>query len=485
MYWNLSFKVPYEIFRFGISIVVARILDPKDFGIVSIATMIIFYSNTLTNLGFKSALVQRKEITDEHVSSVFTADLAISCFMTGLFYFLAPGIALFFHSPESIPVIRAMSLTFVLTTFYDLPYTLFRRDLNFKVISLVDTSKEVLMSGTTVVLALLGYKYWSIVWGQLVPLTLAAVYLIVKMERKPKISINSGALRDLFNYGAWSFVRTQLAFFSGRMDRLLVGRYLGTSILGVYDKAKSFSQMPTDSISSNINTVLYSSFSRIQDKPAELMNMLKKSLVVMSIINFPVYVGLYAIAPHFVPVVLGTKWISLIVPLQILCVSGIFASFGGMFSIAAVGVGNYRKFTLWQIIVTGLLLVLWLALVRWGIVAVAYGAIVYSVLMLAIAVVIVREKIALSWKDVADCILPAFISSGIMLAVVEAAYFFFITKYNLLNLVAVVGAGALAYGLAIMNMPGSMLEGMRTSVVRDLNGFWGKLKFACKSASLR
>ena len=232
MYWNLSFKIPYEVFRFGISIVVARLLDPRDFGIVSIATMIIFYSNTLTNLGFKSALVQRKEITDEHISSVFTADLAISCVMACLFYFLAPLIAGFFHAPESIAVIRVMSLTFILTTFYDLPYTLFRRDLNFKVISLVDTAKEVLMSVITVVLAIYGFQYWSIVWGQLVALTLAALFLMVKARRKPRLSRNVAALKDLFNYGIWSFVRTQLAFFSGRMDRLIVGRYLGMSVLG-------------------------------------------------------------------------------------------------------------------------------------------------------------------------------------------------------------------------------------------------------------
>ena len=482
MYWNLSFKIPYEVFRFGISIIVARVLDPRDFGIVSIATMIIFYSNTLTNLGFKSALVQRKEITDDHISSVFTADLTISAFMACLFYFLAPAIASFFHSPESITVIRVMSLTFVLTTFYDLPYTLFRRELNFKVISIVDTAKELLMSLITVFLAIYGYKYWSIVWGQLVALTLAATYLMVKAQRKPRLSFNYSALKDLINYGVWSFIRTQLAFFSGRMDRLLVGRYLGMSILGIYDKAKSFSQMPTDSISSNINTVMYSSFSRIQDKQDDLRNMLKKSLLLTSVINLPLFVGLYAIAPHFVPVVLGEKWSGLIIPLQILCVSGIFVSFGGLFSIAAVGIGNYQKYTIRLIIITILSLLLWLVLVKWGIVAVAYGAVVYSVLSLAIAVGIVREKIQISWKDIMPCIAPALISSLLMLLCVEGVYLLFITKYSLMNLVAVIAIGAAIYLIALAKIPSSMLDSIRTSVIHDVSAAWGKFKYACKSS---
>ncbi len=482
MYWNLSFRIPYEAFRFGVSIIVARLLDPKDFGIVSIATMIIFYSNTLTNLGFKSALVQRKEITNEHISSVFTADLTISFFMACLFYFLAPAIAAFFHSPESIPVIRVMSLTFVITTFYDLPYTLFRRDLNFKVITLVDTIKETFMSTITVVLAYLGFKYWSIVWGQLVPLTLAAIYLIVKAERKPSLSFRYGALKDLFNYGVWSFVRSQLSFFSSRLDRLIVGRYLGMSVLGIYDKSKSLSQMPTESISSNINNVLYSSFSRIQDKKDEIVSMLKKSIVLTSVINFPIFVGLYAIANHFVPVVLGEKWSAMIIPLQIMCISGIFASFSGLLLTAAVNIGNYKKYTIRQMIATGLLFILWLIVVRWGIVAVALGAVIFSLVTFFIGIGIVREKIPLSWMEFARCVVPALIGCAAMLICVKSIYMLFITRYTLINLIAIVSAGALTYVVVMLKIPGSALENLRSSLKRDLNVVWVKFKNACTSS---
>jgi len=482
MYWNLSFKIPYEMFRFGVSIVVARLLDPKDFGIVSIATMIIFYSNTLTNLGFKSALVQRKEITKEHITSVFTADLMISFFMMCLFYFLAPLIADFFHSPESMNVIRVMSLTFVLSTFYDLPYTLFRRDLNFKVITIVDTTKEVSMSLITVILAIYGLKYWSIVWGQLIPLSIAAVFLIFKAHWKPRLSRTFVALKDLFDYGAWSFVRTQLYFFSSRLDRLIVGRYLGMSILGVYDKAKSLSQMPSESISSNINNVLYSSFSRIQDKKEELVSMLKKSIVVTSIINFPIYVGLFAVAHHFVPVVLGEKWNAMIVPLQIMCISGIFASFSGLLLTAAVNIGNYKKYTIRQMIATGILFILWLVLVQWGIVAVALGAVMYSLLTFYVGIGIIREKIALPWKVFALCIMPALISSLIMLLCIEVIYALLISKYTLINLVAVIVAGTVTYMILIMKIPSSALDSIRSSVQRDLSAAWVKFKYACKAS---
>ncbi len=476
IYWNLSFKIPYNVFRFGVSIVIARLLDPKDFGIVSIATMIIFYSNSLTNLGFKRAIVQRKEITRDHISSVFMTDLTISLFMACLFYFLAPGIAGFFHSPESLPVIRVMSLTFVLTTFYDMPYVLFERDLNFKVLSLVDTAKELSMSLITVVLAVYGFQYWSIVWGQLVTLTIAAIYLMIKNRQKPRISFKLAALKELFNYGIWSFVRTQLAFFSERMDRLIVGRYLGMSTLGIYDKAKSFSQLPTEVISANINSIMYSSFSRIQDKYSEVRNMLKKSLIVTSVLNMPLFFGLYAVAPHFVPVILGEKWNGMIVPLQILCISGVFSSFGLLFANVAVGIGNYKKYSVRLIVVTLLSVVFWLLLVKWGITAVAYGSIVYSVLMLFIALGIIREKIQFSWKDLMQCVAPALLGSFLMLASVKGVYLLFITKYTVLNLTAVIAIGAAVYAVAIMKIPSTLLDSVRTSALHDVRSAWGKLK---------
>jgi teichuronic acid exporter len=482
LYWNLSLKVPYEIFRFGVSIVVARILEPKDFGIVSIASMIIFFSNTLTNFGFNHALVQRKEITTRHIHSVFTVDLLISCFMICVFYFSAPGIASFFHSPESKNVIRVMSLVFIITTLYDLPYALLRRDLNFKLISITDTTKEVFISLLTLSFAIFGFKYWSIVWGQLIPLSAITVFLIMKAKWRPTISYSHTALKELFSFGAWSFIRSQLYFFNSRLDRLIVGRYLGPSILGVYDKSKSLSQMPTESIATNINTVLFSSFSRIQDNKAEIVNMLKKSLVVTSVLIFPIFIGLYAIAELFVPIVLGNKWNAMIVPLQIMCVSGIVASLNGLFSTVAVGIGDYQKYTIQQIITTCILFLLCLIAVQWGIEAVALGVVLYSLVSSYLGFIIIKKKIDFTWKELLKCISPALICSVIMLVSVKVVVFLFFIKHDLLTLCAMIMVGAATYIVAILKIRSSALDSLRASVGHDINSAWIKFKCAFKSS---
>lgn len=481
LYWNLSLKIPYEFFRFATSIIVARILEPKDFGIVSIASMAIYYSNTITSLGFNQALVQRKEITEKHINSVFTFNLAISIILVCIFYLMAPVIASFFSSPESKNVIRVLSTVFILTTLHEIPYTLLRRDINFKTISLIDTTKEVSMTLITLALVMVGFKYWAIVLGHLIPLFFVMLYLLYRVGWRPRISYHHASLKELFNFGIWSFINTQIYFFSTRIDRLIIGRALTPAILGLYDKAKSLSQMPSESIGTNINTVLFSSFSRSQQGAEELKNILRKALVLISAINFPIYIGLYAVAPHFVLVLLGEKWRQMIAPLQILCIGGFFASFNGLFSAFNFGTENYRKHNIRVIIATCFLIAESIFLVRFGIEAVAAGVAIYSLIVFYLTYEIIREKFNMPWKELIACILPAILAGTIMFLVIKAYYIAFSKEFTFISLFSMVVIGALTYIISIVILPMAILDNIRTSIYNDFEKAWTKFKYIFKT----
>lgn len=480
LYWNVITRILYELFRFGTSIIVARILDPKDFGIVSIATIVIFYTNTITNFGFNQALVQKKDITARHINSVFTLDLTISICMAGLFYTLAPTIASFFNSPESRDVIRVLSLIFILTTLYDLPYTLLRRDINFRIISIVDAAKEVSMAIITLALAMAGFKYWSLVIGQIVPLLAATLYLLYKTEWSPRISYDLEPLKDLFNFGTWSFIRGQLVFFINRVDRIIIGRFYTPSTLGLYDRAKSLSQMPNETIAQNINSVLLSSFSRAQHDDQGLRNLLVKGLVIISVLNFPIYLGLYVVAPHFIFVLFGEKWKATIDSLQILCLSGIFASFNGLFSTFIIGVGNYQKYSVHLIFLTCFLFIECLFLAPLGIAAVAAGVSLFSLLIFFVSFQHIKKRIQFTWREFAVCVLPAFFCSMIMLLTTKLSLVLFFEKVSLINLLAMVSIGACTYIALIVLIPVPNLNDIRTSIYRDLTAVWCRLKYTIR-----
>lgn len=474
LYWNVLLKVPYEVFRFGTSIFVARILEPKDFGIVSIATMVIYYANTITNLGLNQALVQRKEITERQINSVFTIDLTISILLVAIFYGLAPYVAVFFKSPESMEVIRVVSFIFILTTFQELPHALLRRELNFKVVSIINISREVAMSALTLLLAFKGFGYWSIVWGSLLPLLVSSVYMGHKAGWVPKISYHHESARKLFHFGIWSFVNSQVHFFSTRIDRIVLGKFLGPSLLGLYDKAKGLSQMPRESIGGNINTVFFSSFSRSQKNDEELAGMLKKGLMITSLLCFPLYFGLFAVSEQFVIVLLGEKWRAAILPLQILCAGGLIESLNGILANFVIGTGNYQKYTVRIIFSTVFLFLMSLFFVKWGIAAVAVGVVLYWLVQFFLTFSLLQEKISFSLIEYTKSIMPALLCSLIMFFSIQLAYSSFFENMNFLNLVSLVVIGISVYATSVLIIPSSNLAYLRNTILSDVKARFNK-----------
>lgn len=472
--WNVSVKAPYEVFRFGISIIVARILDPRDFGIVSIATMLIYYANTLTNLGFNQALVQRYEINNGHVNSVFTLDLSVSIFMAGLFYAFAPLMASFFRSPESISVIRAMSLSFIVSTFYDLPHCLLRRNLHFQITSIVDATREVLVSIITVFLAISGFRYWSIVWGHLIPILFCAMYLCFKARWLPTFQYHHSRIQELFTFGIWSFVRAQVYFLTNRIDRFIIARFSDLATLGLYDKAKSLSQMPYESITAQLNSVLFSSTSRSQYEVDSIANLLYKSLTIVSLLTFPIYFGLCSVAEHFVLVMLGKKWSMIIIPLQIMSLSGIFLSTSGVMGTVLTGGGFHKQYSILQIIGTVFLFCLSLFMVPFGIEAVSVGFLIYAVISFIMNFVLLKRMIHFGLKDFIVAVFPALAASVLMFSCVKLIHLVLVEKFTMLNLSLMVIIGVSTYFAELFFLNVKYTYNLKTLIPLDIYSLFEK-----------
>jgi O-antigen/teichoic acid export membrane protein len=468
IYWKLFLSIPYEVLRFGIAVFVIRTLDPKDFGLMAIASMVILYANMVTNLSFNHALVQKDKINDKHITTVFTVDLFISIFLTALIFFLAPFIAGFFRAPASENVIKVLSLKFILTTFYNLPTALFRRNIDFKIISVVNFMRGCATSFITLTLVIMGFRVWALVYGQLIPLLIAAVYLNLKSTWKPKVGYDHASLKDLFGFGVWNFIRHQIRYFATHIDRLIIGRLLGAVSLGFYEKARSFVRLPINVLSTNVNTVLFSSFSRSQAIGKELKNLLKKSIVIHSIISFPVHMGIIVIAPYFVFVILGDKWTDIIYPLQILALSGFAMPLSGLFASFNVAVGNYKSHTIRLFLASLCFALSCLILVRFGLNGIASSFVGYSLLAFFLTSRLVFKKCSISLNEFVLCLAPSFLGSMSMLGIVKLFSKLYFSEYNLLSLSMIVLIGAAWYVAFIALFPSSILGGIRSSIYRDL-----------------
>lgn len=445
LYWDSIIRIPSQIITLAISICVTRILDPKDFGVMGIVMMLVGYSNLITNFGFNEAIIQ-KGITNRLVlRSIFTFNLAVSCLLAMLFYFLSGIMAAYFQVPECEAVLKAMSLVFILSSFTSVPASLLRRDMKFKYIALLDFGSALSMNVLTLLFALAGFGYWALAYGQLIPLAVLAITLCGITGWVPIISYSHASMEGLFHFGVWNFMKAQLAFVSQHVDRFIIGKWMDPNSLGFYDKALSIAGMPYNSLVMNINSVMFSSFSGIKDKREDLQSKFGKSLVLLSLINCPIYLGLIAIAPHFVVVLLGEKWRAVTLPLQIMAGGMLVRSFGGLIASLNVGVGHYREHTVLALGALMCFVVSAVALLPFGIVGIAISYCVYSILQVYLWMDLSVRCVAITWKVVFLSIFPAFSASAVMFLVAESASQWVFIDHSFMDLVLLLIVSALTY----------------------------------------
>ena len=445
LYWNTLLRIPSQMIRFVLSIIIARLLVPNDFGILAIAMMAVNYANLITNFGFNEALIQRRIKDKKIIDSIFTADLIISLLLAGIVLSIAGYIAMFFNSPESKNAIRILSLMFIITTFYGLARAILRRDMDFKTVSIMDITLAISTSIVTLILAMNDFQYWSLIYGQLIPHLIVTVGICIKIKWVPALYYSHSSMKPIYNFGVWNFLKTQVEYVTQYIDKLIIGRFLGTASLGFYDKSMNIAKMPLESFTSSINSVMFSSFSNDKEYNHELQIKFKKTLSVISLINMPIYFGLIAIAPYFVYALLGNKWTPMIVPFHIILIACIFRSFGGLIASLNVAVGKYKKHTLLNLLSSAILIISCFILISFGINGVSAGFLLYCIIVIFLTMSLAISNINILWKDVIYSILPGLIGSTIMFAIMKALSYFFLTEYTLLNTLILIGTGILTY----------------------------------------
>ncbi len=475
IYWNTLLRIPVQLICFSLSIFIARLLDPSDFGIMAIAMMCIGYANMMTNFGLNEAIIQQTITCKKTINSIFTVDITLSVILAVTFALGAGIIANFFHDPRSQGVVRLMSLVFIITTFSGIPIALLRRDSNFQIFSLVDMSRSITVAVLTLALAYLNFGYWSLAYGQLIPSFIFTVILCIKTRWKPEISLNYKLLRPVINFGSWSFIRTQSNFFTSHVEKILIGRILGTYSLGIYDKSKSIARVPSDSIFMNINSVMYSTFSKNKKDKETLLRNFCKSIVLISIISFPVYLGCVLIAPYFVQVLLGDKWIDMILPFQIILSGFIFKSFGGILTSFNIAVGNYKSQTIYTILSGFVLIALCFLLLEYGIIGMATAFFIYCLFEFSFYIYLSLSILKISLVSFFSYMFTGMWSSAVMFISTRYLSVNYFIESNLFNMVMLVLSGAIVYVFCVMIDFSQYSRDFKHKIFSDMSAFVSKI----------
>jgi O-antigen/teichoic acid export membrane protein len=318
--WSASVRLLSQVVTWAITLVVIRLLTPADYGLLAMSTVFVAFVSMFSEFGLGAAVVQRREIDERLLRRVFGVVLAVHCSLTCLLALAAPLIAAFYAEPRVTPVIRVLSLQFVIAAFAVVPDALLQRRMEFRNRSLLDLSGAIAGSLLTLAMAYAGAGVWALVMGSLLVQAWRSIGLnfFSPFLSWPDFSISG--LRSLLAFGGHVTAAGVLGMIFVQMDTIICAKMLGNQILGVYSVAVNLASLPIQKTAGLVNAVAFPAFSSMQHDVERVRTNVLLGTRILSFFAFPVAWGISSIAPEIVEVILGPRWTLATVPLQALSV---------------------------------------------------------------------------------------------------------------------------------------------------------------------
>ncbi|MCK4326623.1 lipopolysaccharide biosynthesis protein [bacterium] len=299
---------------------------PKDFGIVAIGLFVIGGFSLFHGLGLGPALIQRKKNIEDSIDTVFLLFPVIGiCLFTGCFI-SAKYAAIFFKGPLLEPIIKVLSISFLISSFEAVPSTLLVKQIEFKKKFIPEVCSAVGYIVVSISLAINGWGVWSLVYGYLTSMAVNTVFLWLICRWRPRFKFNRLVARELFSYGKYLLGSVIVAFLIIQGDKAVVGRCAGLTASGYYSFAYIISNLPTTNFTMIFTGVMFPLLSKLQGDIAALRMVFLKSLKFICLIILPILGTLFILSRDFVTVVLGQKWMPMLGALRILCLFGFLRS---------------------------------------------------------------------------------------------------------------------------------------------------------------
>ena len=319
--WAAGAKFAGQLINWAITLYVIRLLAPEDYGLMAMATVFLVIFVSISELGLGSALVQRQHIDTTVERKTFGFVLMVSFSLTLLLLLCAPFIAEQFNAPKLADVITVLSFTLIMLSFAIVPRAILLRKMDFKAQSLIDMSSNLVGGVVALLLASNGFGVWALVWSYLATHSVASIGLVIatKFYRLPDFNVKG--MGDIISFGSWLTLERIAWVLWHQADNFIVGKLLGAKVLGFYSVAKHIAQLPNEKTLGIINQIAFPAYTKARIADDNPTYYLEKYIRISSIIGFPVFFGISCIAFPIIELLLGEKWLKVVVPLQILCLA--------------------------------------------------------------------------------------------------------------------------------------------------------------------
>lgn len=404
--WKFGEESLRQLIELPTALVLARLLTPEDFGIAAAAGFFLRLANKIGSFGFGGgALMRLKELRPEHLSSVFVVNLISGICIWIILTVTAPALARFFRNEDIAPGLRVAAIVYLVLPFGVGQFAMMNRELRFKQIAIVGWVYPVVFLCVSMPLALTGFGFWSLIYGQLAANVIEVAVKCYVGAQPHRFHVSFQALRETFPFGAGLSTKRFLNFAAEYLDSLIVGRLFGVTALGYYDKAFNTMNRVVDRVGFGPN-VFFRIFAIIQDDPERLRRAYEKVMVSIALLVFPTFAGMIVMAPQLIEVAFGPQWIPSVLPFQILCVAGAMRLLVAYASAATQAAGLiwsevWRQVAFVAMVVGGVLLFR-----AWGIAGAAVGVASASVCMAGLMQILASRLTGLGLRALLLATLP-------------------------------------------------------------------------------
>lgn len=322
--WALLQRVGGRGISLIATIILARILTPKAFGLIGMLAIFIQLSQTIIQAGFREALIQKKEPDEEDYSSVFYINLVVGIIFYSILYFSAPLIADFYHQPILINLTRVLALIFVINAFSYVQEAKLAKEMRFKTLMIIHLPSTVISGIVAIIMAMTGFGVWSIVGQQLVMRLAFTIQIWFYAKWIPLRKFSTKKVKGLFSFGGKLLISRIIQTVFKNIYLIVIGKWFPVSTLGYYQNAKKLVDLPTQTLSQALRDVTFSSFSIIQDDNKKLKEGYRKVVQQMVFWLCPMLIFAAALARPLFSFVLTDKWLPAVPFFQLLCVVGVF-----------------------------------------------------------------------------------------------------------------------------------------------------------------
>ena len=358
--WRFAERCGAQLVTFIVSIILARILMPEDYGTVALVTVFTTIMQVFVDSGLSTALIQKKDADDLDFSSVFYFNFVMCVILYLIMFFAAPVIASFYEMPELVSIVRVISLTIVISGVKGVQQSYVSRNMLFKRFFYATLGGTIFSAFLGVAMAYAGFGVWAIVAQQLSNTAIDTLILWITVKWRPKLMFSWGRLNGLFGFG-WKMLCSALIDTGyNNLRNLLIGKIYSSSDLAFYNQGDKLPQLIITNINTSIDSVLLPAMAKEQDDKDRVKSMTRRSIMVSCYIMAPLMIGLACCATSVVTLILTKKWLPCVFYLQIFCVTYMFWPIhtANLNAIKAMGRSDlFLKLEIWKKVI-GLILLL-------------------------------------------------------------------------------------------------------------------------------